>query len=67
MEIIRARFRIGDRIVLLRPDGSAIDARIDGLEIHSPNPRRDVLIVLKYMAREDVPAGTEVWSSGATV
>jgi hypothetical protein len=56
------RFRVGDPITLLRPDGSSIEARIGGLELLDPNPRRDVVIMLKGMTKCDVPVGTEVWS-----
>ena len=59
------RFRVGDRITLRRPDGSSIGTRIGGLELLDPNPRHDVVIMLKESAKEDVPVGTEVWSSDA--
>ncbi len=59
------RFRVGDRIALRRPDGSSIDTQIGGLELLDPDPRRDVVIMLKGLAKEDVPVGTEVWSSNA--
>lgn len=57
------RFRVGDPITLLRPDGSSIEAKIGGLELLDPNPRRDVIIMLKGMAKSEVPVGTEVWST----
>jgi hypothetical protein len=56
------RFRVGDPIVLLRPDGSFIEANMDGLELLFPNPRHEVVIMLKGMTKADVPVGTEVWS-----
>lgn len=56
------RFRVGDPITLLRPDGSSIEAKIGGLELLDPNRRRDVVIMLKGMTKSDVPIGTEVWS-----
>jgi len=59
------RFRVGDRIVLRKPDNSSIDAQIGGLEMLSPNPRHEVVILLKTLTKEDVPVGTEVWSSDA--
>jgi len=57
------RFSAGNRIVLRRPDGSSTDTQIDSLEIPSPNPRRELLIFLKERTKEDVPVGTEVWST----
>lgn len=57
------RFRIGDQIVLRRPDGSSLEWQIGGLEFLDPNPNRDVVILLKELAQEDVPIGTEVWSA----
>jgi translation elongation factor EF-Tu-like GTPase len=57
------RFRVGDPIVLQRPDGSTLAWRIGGLEmIHTAVPRDDVVILLSGLAKEDVPIGTEVWS-----
>jgi hypothetical protein len=57
-------FQVGDPILLHKPDGSAIATRIGGLELLCPNPRGDVLIMLKELAKADVPVGTEVWSVG---
>jgi hypothetical protein len=34
------------------------------LEIINPNPNHEVVIVLKELAKEDVPIGTEVWPLG---
>jgi hypothetical protein len=59
------RFRVGDPIALRRPDGSFIEANIGGLEMLDPNPRRDVVVMLKGMTKDDVPVGTEVWSVDA--
>jgi len=56
------RIRAGDLIELRKPDGSAIATRIGGLELVCPNPRGDVVIMLKELAKTDVPIGTEVWS-----
>src|SRR5208337_2384973 len=57
------RFRIGDKIRLKRPDGSEIEWQIGGLEMLCPRPRPDeVVILLKSLTKDDVPAGTEVWS-----
>jgi len=58
-------FRAGDPILLRKPDGSAIATRIGALEMLCPNPRGDVVILLKEFAKADVPVGTEVWSVDA--
>lgn len=59
------RFRVGDRITLRKSDGSSIESQIGGLELLHPNPRHDVVIMLKGMVKADVPVGTEVWSVDA--
>jgi hypothetical protein len=58
------RFRVGDPLVLKRPDCTKVSAAIlGGLELICPNPRQDVVIMLKGFSKEDVPLGTEVWST----
>ena len=57
------RFRAGDPLLLKRPDGSELTTTIGGLEMLCPNPRRDVIIMLKGFTKEDVPIGTEIWST----
>jgi hypothetical protein len=57
------RFRVGDPLLLKRPDGSTVDVSIGGVELLCPNPRHNVVIMLKGLSKEDVPVGTEVWSS----
>lgn len=57
------RFRVGDPIKLKRPDGSEIEWQIGGLELLSPPPAPDqVVILLKSLGKGAVPIGTEVWS-----
>jgi hypothetical protein len=57
------RFRIGDPILLKRPDGSSLSCQIGGLELICGGlPREDVVILLKGLDKEDVPVGTEIWS-----
>src|SRR5262245_57402296 len=57
------RFRVGDPIFLKRPDGSTLAWQIGGIEmIHTAVPRRDVVILLSGLDKEQVPIGTEVWS-----
>jgi hypothetical protein len=56
------QFRLGDPLLLKRPDGTSISTTIAGLEFFCPNPRGVIGILLKGFAKEDVPVGTEVWS-----
>lgn len=59
------RFRVGDTIVLRRPDGSRLEWTIGGIEIirySPPRPKSDVVILLRDLNRDDVPIGSEVWS-----
>ena len=57
------RFRVGDAIMLRRPDGSLLAWEIGGLEILTGGPpHHDVVLLLKGLGKEDVPIGTEVWS-----
>jgi hypothetical protein len=56
------RFRAGDPLPLKRPDGTALRTTITNFEIMNPNPRREVVVCLKELTKEDVPIGTEVWS-----
>jgi hypothetical protein len=63
----KERFRIGDPLLLKRPDGTSLGATIDGLELLCPNPRGDVVILLKDFSKENTPVGTEVWSVTETV
>jgi hypothetical protein len=59
------RFRVGDPILLRRPDGSCLEWRIGGIEMilcSPPKPRHDVVILLKNLGKDDLPIGSEVWS-----
>jgi hypothetical protein len=56
------RFRAGDPLLLKRPDGTELRTTITSLEIMNPNPRHEVVVLLKELTKEDVPVGTEVWS-----
>ena len=56
------RFRIGGTLVLRRPDGTELTTRVGGLELFDPNPRGDVVVLLKDLSKEEIPIGTEVWS-----
>lgn len=59
------RFRIGDPLLLKRPDGSEVRTTIGGIELMIPVRNHDFTIVLKELIKEDVPIGTEVWSIAA--
>jgi len=60
------RFRVGDHLLLKRPDGTSISTTIGALEILSPNPRGGIAVLLNEFSKEDVPVGTEVWSAERT-
>jgi hypothetical protein len=55
-------FRVGDALLLKRPDGVEITTTIGGLELLCPNPKNEVVVMLHEFGKEDVPLGTEVWS-----
>src|SRR5207245_6289532 len=62
------RLRVGDPILLKKPDGSTAVHTIGSLELPTPNPRHEVVVMLKDTTKEAVPIGTEVWSrEGAEV
>jgi hypothetical protein len=56
------RFRVGDALLLKRPDGTEIMTAIGGLEFLTPNPNHELTVMLKQLDKNDVPAGTGVWS-----
>ena len=57
------RFKVGDPVLMRRPDGSEIKTNIGGLELPYPNPKHEVLILLTELSKGDVPVRTEVWSA----
>ncbi len=62
------RFRVGDPIMIRRPDGSCLGSTIAGIEmVHAspPRPKNEIVIVLKDLSKEDVPIGSEIWSTDA--
>jgi translation elongation factor EF-Tu-like GTPase len=61
------RFRVGDHIVIRRPDGSQLEWTIGGIEIFRtpPRPNSDLGILLEDLNKDDVPIGSEVWSADA--
>ncbi len=59
-------FRIGDPILLKRPDGSCLEWTIGGIErisTSTPRPEHHVAILLKGLDRDDLPVGSEIWST----
>jgi hypothetical protein len=59
------RFRVGDPLLLKRPDGSCLEWKIGAIELIScspPRPKHEVVIVLHGLSKDDVPIQTQVWS-----
>ena len=54
------RFRVGDPLLLRRPNGEEIPATIGGLDLFGHTD--EVPVLLAGLTRGDVPIGTEVWS-----
>ena len=60
------RFRVGEPIILKRPDGTELSWQSGGLELmHTPRPRGDIVVLLQGLSKDDVPLGTEIWSVDA--
>jgi hypothetical protein len=59
------QLRVGDPLVLKRPDGSEIKAAIGGLEMFTLPTKPDIPVLLKKLGKADVPIATEVWSVDA--
>lgn len=62
-----APIKIGDPILLKRPDGTTLPWTIGGIEMISGSPklfevRREMPILLTGLDKEDVPVGTEIWT-----
>jgi hypothetical protein len=56
--------RIGSPIMLKRPDGSKLQCNVTGLSfIAGGLPADDTGILLGGLTKEDIPIGTEVWST----
>ena len=57
-------FQSGDPIELRVPSGDITRTHIASLPLPTPNPRHQIVVMLpKEFGKEDVPIGTEVWSS----
>jgi hypothetical protein len=54
--------RIGDRLRLVRPDGSAVASVVRALHLlYAPNPIPNPFLALPEFQPADVPPGTAVW------
>ena len=53
--------RIGDALVLRRPDGSEVATSIRGMESGVRRENGGIAILLADVTKADVPIGTEVW------
>ena len=55
------RIKVGDPVVLERPDGTSIETAISGIEMLSPANKISIPILLGVTAKSDVPIGTKIW------
>jgi hypothetical protein len=55
------RFRIGDPLRLVRPDGSEIVTGINDFHVLNPGLQGEIAVMVA-LPKSGVPAGTEVWS-----
>jgi hypothetical protein len=56
-------FKVGDRLILKRPDGAEDVVRIAGLELLKPlDGKGQLVVMLSGKNKENAPIGTEVWS-----
>jgi len=55
------KFRIGDQLRLVRPDGSEVATTIDGIAFFNPDPQRRYAVIVP-LPKPEIPVGTEVWS-----
>jgi len=54
--------RIGDMLLLKRPDGSALTTPIRGIEFTPPHPSGELHVLLVGLTGKELPVGTAVWS-----
>ncbi len=59
------RIGVGDPVELRRPDGTSLRRRIGGIELAmgAPPDRNAPLVLLEDLGKEDLPVGTEIWST----
>ncbi|HYH67308.1 MAG TPA: hypothetical protein VD866_21605 [Urbifossiella sp.] len=54
--------QIGDRLRLVRPDGSEATSSVRSLHfVHAPNPILNPFLTLAEFLPTDVPSGTAIW------
>jgi len=57
--------RVGDRLLLRKPDGQSVDTVIQAVEMLGRRPRPKVItapiLLPREITKDDVPIGTEVW------
>jgi hypothetical protein len=55
--------KLGDKIILKRPDGSEIETILRGFEMGSRHPSRCLPVLLgKELSKQMVPIGTQLWT-----
>jgi len=59
----KERFNVGDSLVLRRPDGTAASAAISGIGLGGGSHPFQLHVLLGGLRKEDVPVGTEIWST----
>lgn len=63
LDLAAVNLKVGDRIVLKRPDGSEIETQVRGFEMGSRNRSGCVPILLgEELTKDMVPAGTQLWT-----
>lgn len=63
LDLAGVNLKVGDRIVLKRPDGSEIETQVRGFEMGSRNRSGYVPMLLgKELTKDRVPAGTQLWT-----
>ena len=56
------RIKVGDPLFLHRPDGSALQSSVFGIEMASPpHPSCIPLLIGPGLTKDDIPVGTELW------
>ena len=64
--IEQERFKVGDPLLLKRPDGVEDRVSIAGLELLKPlKGRCELVVMLSGKEKSEIPIGTEVWSVDA--
>ncbi|MDQ3799622.1 MAG: hypothetical protein M3384_09240, partial [Acidobacteriota bacterium] len=53
-------FKTGDEVILIRPDGKEIKAKIGGILMTNPSSPEDADVWFNGLTKEDIPIGTEV-------